>query len=150
MSKVSLDWRICWMQAEVPFKHLKPGETSQLLLSRQMSLPVIGQCSHLRSTGFFWKVTVIAAQLLADAAVDLLSACGCFHCLSDGTECSWHDLGKLLPTQGVSWCEFPHPGVCRCLFMNQILWSTVWGKCVVVNDGSSFRGAPQSCPSAVG
>lgn len=62
MSKVSLDWRICWMQAEVPFKHLKPGETSQLLLSRQMSLPVIGQCSHLRSTGFFWKVTVITCS----------------------------------------------------------------------------------------
>lgn len=54
-----------------------------------MSLPVSGQCSHLRSTGFFWKVTVIPSQLLADAAVDLLSACGCFCSLSDGIGCSW-------------------------------------------------------------
>lgn len=56
------------MQAEVPFKHFQPGGTSQPLLSHQMSLPVSGQCSHLRSTGFFGAVTVIT-QLLADAAL---------------------------------------------------------------------------------
>lgn len=74
------------MQAEVPFKHVKPGETFQPLLSHQMPLPVpvSGQCSHLRSTGFFWEVTVIT-ELLADAAMDLLSASGCFCSLSDGT-----------------------------------------------------------------
>lgn len=82
MSKVSLDWRICWMQAEVPFKHFQPGGTSQPLLSHQMSLPVSGQCSHLRSTGFFGAVTVIT-QLLADAALCL------WLLLSDGTGFSW-------------------------------------------------------------
>lgn len=77
------------MQAEVPFKHVKAGETSQLLLSHQMSLSVSGQCSHLRSTEFFFgKLLLLPALLLADAAVDLLSASGCFHSLSDGTGCS--------------------------------------------------------------
>lgn len=71
------------MQAEVPFKHVKPGGTSQHLLSHQMSLPVSGQCSHLRSTGFFGAVTLIT-QLLADAAVDLLSASGCFCQMDSG------------------------------------------------------------------
>lgn len=77
------------MQAEVPFKHIKPGETSQLLLSQQMSLPVSGQRSHLRSTGFFCgRSLLLPAQLLAGAAVVLLSARGCFCSLSEGTGCS--------------------------------------------------------------
>lgn len=122
------------MQAEVPFKHVKPGETSQLLLSQQMSLPISGQCSHLRSTGFFvasrcYYLLSSLQMLLGFCSLPVAAFVACQVALdSPDMEC---DLGKLLPTQGTSsWCAFPHPGVCRWLFMDHILWSTlaVWGE----------------------
>lgn len=117
------------MQAEVPFKHVKAGETSQLLLSHQMSLSVSGQCSHLRSTEFFFEsccyyLLSFLQMLLWICSLPLAAFIACQTAL-DAPDME-HDLGKLLPTEGASsWCEFPHPGVCRCLFMDQILWSTV-------------------------
>lgn len=132
------------MQAEVPFKHIKAGETSQLLLSQQMSLPVSGQRFHLRSTGFFvagrcYYLLSFLQVLLWFCSLPMAAFVACQRAL--GAPDVEHDFGKLLPTRGASsWCEFPHPGVCRCLFMDQILWSTVavWGKRVAVNNGSLF------------
>lgn len=99
------------MQAEVPFKHIKPGETSQLLLSQQMSLPVSGQCSHLRSTGFFvagrcYYLLSFLQVLLWFCSLPVAAFVACQRAL--GAPDVEHDLGKLLPALGTSsWCSFP-------------------------------------------
>lgn len=77
------------MQAEVPlqacqtWRHFSaPAMTSNVIACVRTMFP-----PEEHWIFFFGKWLLLPAQLLADTAVNLLSACGCFCSLSDGTGC---------------------------------------------------------------
>lgn len=126
MSKVSLDWRICWVQAEVPLCQTwrgfsAPAVTSDVSACLRTIFPPEEHWIFLESHCYF---------LLSFLQVLLWI---CFCSLSGGTGCSWSGAWPweaVTNSGGSSWCEFPHPGAfwwprsCGAQFGASVWWWT--------------------------